>query len=149
AARAEVVTFKADPNTGIRAPHFVMYIREQLAERFGEDELATRGLKVVTTLDYELQEEAERIVNEYALKNETQFNASNAALVAMDPKTGDILTMVGSRDYFDENIDGNYNIALAERQPGSSIKPFIYAKAFEKGYTPATTIFDVRTQFST
>ncbi len=149
AAKAETVEFVADSNTGIKAPHFVMYIWEQLAERYGEEELATRGLKVVTTLDYELQAEAEKIVNEYALKNETQYNASNAALVAIDPNTGDILTMVGSRGYFDEAIDGNYNIALAERQPGSSIKPFIYAKAFEKGYTPATTLFDVRTQFST
>jgi len=149
AAKAETVEFVADANTGIKAPHFVMYIWEQLAERYGEEELATRGLKVVTTLDYELQSEGEKIVNEYALKNKTQFNASNAALVAIDPNTGDILTMVGSRGYFDEEIDGNYNIALAERQPGSSIKPFIYAKAFEKGYTPATTLFDVRTQFST
>lgn len=149
AAKAETVVFVGDANTGIRAPHFVMYIREQLAERYGEDELATRGLKVITTLDFELQIEAEKIVKEYALKNETQFNASNAALVAIDPKTGDILTMVGSRDYFDESVDGNYNIAVAERQPGSAIKPFIYAKAFEKGYTPATTLFDVQTQFST
>ena len=149
AAKAETVEFVADANTGIKAPHFVMYIWEQLAERYGEEELATRGLKVVTTLDYELQAEAEKIVNEYALSNETKYNASNAALVAIDPNTGDVLTMVGSRGYFDEEIDGNYNIALAERQPGSSIKPFIYAKAFEKGYTPATTLFDVRTQFST
>lgn len=149
AAKAETVTFVSDPNTGIRAPHFVMYIREQLAERYGEEDLATRGLKVITTLDYELQMEAEKIVNEYALKNEGQFDASNASLVAIDPKTGDIITMVGSRDYFDEEIDGNFNIALANRQPGSAIKPFIYAKAFEKGYTPATTLFDVRTQFST
>lgn len=148
-AMAETVEFQPDTNTGIRAPHFVMYIREQLAERYGDEDLATRGLKVITTLDYELQEQAEKIVKEYALKNEKQFNASNAALISIDPKTGDILTMVGSRDYFDEGIDGNFNIALAERQPGSSIKPFIYAKAFEKGYTPATTIFDVRTQFST
>lgn len=148
-AKAETVTFVADANTGIRAPHFVMYIREQLAERYGEEDLATRGLKVITTLDYTLQAEAEKIVKQYALENEGKFNASNAAVVAMDPKTGDILTMVGSRDYFDESIDGNYNIALAERQPGSSIKPFIYAQAFEKGYTPATTIFDVQTQFST
>lgn len=148
-AKAEEVAFIGDTNTGIQAPHFVMYIREQLAERYGDEDLATRGLKVITTLDYELQVEAEEIVNEYALENETRFNASNAALVAMNPDNGDILTMVGSRDYFDEEIDGNYNIALAERQPGSSIKPFIYTKAFEKGYTPATTLFDVRTQFST
>lgn len=148
-AKAEEVEFLSDPNTGIRAPHFVMYIREQLADRYGEEELATKGLKVITTLDYKLQAEAEKIVNEYALQNEGKFNASNASLIAMDPKNGDLLVMVGSRDYFDENIDGNFNIALAFRQPGSSIKPFIYAKAFEKGYTPKTTLFDVQTQFST
>ncbi len=148
-AKAETVEFSSAANTGIKAPHFVMYIREYLAEKYGEEDLATRGLKVITTLDYDLQSDAEEIVKEYAIKNETQFNASNASLVAMDPKSGDILTMVGSRDYFDENIDGNYNIALAMRQPGSAIKPFIYAKAFEKGYTPATTLFDVQTQFST
>lgn len=148
-AKNEEVRFMPSSNTGIRAPHFVMYVRDQLVERYGEEGLATRGLKVITTLDFELQEEAEKIVKEYATQNETKYNASNAGLVAMDPKTGDILTMVGSRDYFDEAVDGNYNITLAMRQPGSSIKPFIYAKAFEKGYTPATTIFDVQTQFST
>lgn len=148
-AKNEEVRFMPSSNTGIRAPHFVMYVRDQLVDRYGEEGLATRGLKVITTLDFELQEEAEKIVKEYATQNETKYNASNAGLVAMDPKTGDILTMVGSRDYFDEAVDGNYNITLAMRQPGSSIKPFIYAKAFEKGYTPATTIFDVQTQFST
>ncbi|OGG85580.1 hypothetical protein A2392_02285 [Candidatus Kaiserbacteria bacterium RIFOXYB1_FULL_46_14] len=148
-AIAEKVEFSASANTGIRAPHFVMYVREQLVERYGEEDLSTKGLKVITTLDYELQEEAEKIIKEYALANEKKFNASNAGMVAMDPKTGDILTMVGSRDYFDKAVDGNYNITLAMRQPGSSIKPFIYAKAFEEGYTPATTLFDVQTQFST
>lgn len=148
-AKNEEVAFLPSANTSIKAPHFVMYVREYLADRYGEDDLATRGLKVTTTLDYELQAEAEKIVNKYALENETKYNASNAALVAQDPKTGDILVMVGSRGYFDEGIDGNYNVTLAERQPGSSIKPFIYAKAFEKGYTPATTLFDVQTQFST
>ena len=104
---------------------------------------------VITTLDYELQAEAERIVKEKALYNTDVFNAENASLVAIDPKTGELLVMVGSRDYFDEDIDGNFNIALAERQPGSSFKPFVYASAFQKGYTPQTTLFDVQTQFST
>jgi 1A family penicillin-binding protein len=149
AAKAEVVEFLPQATTGIRAPHFVMYIREQLARQYGEEALAERGFRVVTTLDYELQAEAEKIVNENALKNETTYNASNAALVAIDPTNGDLLTMVGSRDYFDEKIDGNFNIALADRQPGSSFKPFVYAAAFQKGYTPATTLFDVKTQFST
>ena len=148
-ARSEEVEFLPQAATGIRAPHFVMYIREQLARQYGEEALAERGFRVITTLDYELQAEAERIVKENALKNAETYNASNAALVSMDPRTGEILTMVGSRDYFDEEIDGNYNVALAERQPGSSFKPFVYAAAFLKGYTPATTLFDVKTQFST
>ncbi len=148
-AKAETVEFLPQATTGIRAPHFVMYIREQLARQYGEEALAERGFRVITTLDYELQAKAEEIVKENALKNETTFNASNASLVAMDPKNGEILVMVGSRDYFDEEIDGNYNTALALRQPGSSFKPFVYAAAFAKGYTPATTLFDVQTQFST
>ena len=76
------------------------------------------------------------------------YNATNAGLVAVDPKTGDILTMVGSRDYFDEEIDGNFNVTLGARQPGSSIKPIVYAAALAKGYTAETVVFDVKTQFS-
>jgi membrane peptidoglycan carboxypeptidase len=95
-----------------------------------------------------MQQEAERIVKEYALKNEKSFNAENSGLVAIDPKTGGILTMVGSRDYFDPEIDGNYNVTTALRQPGSTIKPFIYATAFLKGYEPETVVFDLRTEFS-
>lgn len=148
-ARNAVVEFLPQAATGIRAPHFVMYVREQLALRYGEESLAERGFRVITTLDYDLQAEAERIVKENALRNEEAFNAENAAMVAIDPNTGGILVMVGSRDYFDEDIDGNFNAALARRQPGSSFKPFVYASAFNDGYTPATTLFDVPTQFST
>jgi len=111
--------------------------------------MAEQGLKVITTLDWDLQKEAERIVAQKAASNTVKFNASNAGLVATDPKSGDLLVMVGSRDYFDEEIDGNFNVTLAQRQPGSSIKPFVYATAFSKGYLPATVIFDVPTQFST
>lgn len=142
------VEFSSQAVTGIRAPHFVMFVREQLARTFGEEALAERGLRVITTLDWELQEEAERIVAEKAETNTERFNASNAGLVAVDPKTGDLLVMVGSRDYFSEEVDGNFNVTLANRQPGSSIKPFIYANAFSKGYLPNTIVFDVRTQFS-
>lgn len=149
AAMNERVEFKPQSATGIRAPHFVFYIREQLIKLYGEESLAEMGLKVTTTLDWELQEKAEDIVREKALYNEKAFNAENAALVAADPTNGDILVMVGSRDYFDEEIDGNFNIALAERQPGSSFKPFVYATAFKKGYTPETVVFDLKTQFST
>ena len=148
AALATTTEFQPQAVTGIRAPHFVMYVREQLVEKFGEEALAERGLRVITTLDWELQKEAERIVAEKGLVNIERFKANNAGLVATDPKTGDLLVMVGSRDYFAEDIDGNFNIATANRQPGSAIKPFAYATAFSKGYLPDTVVFDVRTQFS-
>lgn len=147
-AREEVVTFNVQQNSSIIAPHFVFYIRQYLEDTYGAD-VATQGLSITTTLDAELQNTAENLVKEYALRNEAAYNASNAALVAIDPKTGQILAMVGSRDYFDTAIDGSYNIALAKRQPGSSFKPFVYAAALEKGYTPQTIVFDLPTQFST
>ena len=149
AAKVEKVEFESQIVSGIKAPHFVMYVREQLAEKYGEEALAERGFKVVTTLNYELQEAAEKIVAEKVAINTESYNASNAGLVATDPKTGDLLVMVGSKDYFSEDVEGNYNIALAERQPGSSIKPFVYAAAFKRGYLPTTILYDVRTQFST
>jgi penicillin-binding protein 1C len=148
-AKNTTVTFQPQAVTGIRAPHFVMYIVEQLAEKYGEEAMAERGFRVITTLDWDLQKEAERIVMEKVASNTERFNASNGGLVATDPKTGDLLVMVGSRDYFSEEVDGNYNIALAPRQPGSAIKPFVYANAFRKGYLPNTILFDVPTQFST
>lgn len=148
AAKNEVVTFQPQAVTGIRAPHFVMYIKEQIVRKYGEEAIAERGLRVITTLDWELQKEAEAIVAEYGAQNVEKFKADNAGLVATDPKTGDLLVMVGSRDYFDPEIDGNFNTTLASRQPGSAIKPFIYATAFSKGYLPDTVVYDVRTQFS-
>ena len=148
AAVSEEIVFSPQRNNSIIAPHFVFYIEEYLEDKYGPT-VVTQGLDVVTTLDVDLQRYAETLVHDYAIANHQRFNASNAALVAIDPKTGHILAMVGSRDYFDEEIDGNYNIALAERQPGSSFKPFTYAVALAKGYTPATAIFDLPTQFST
>jgi 1A family penicillin-binding protein len=148
AAKDEKVEFLPQAVSGIRAPHFVMYIREQLAKQFGEDALESQGLRVTTTLNYDFQQEAEKVVTEHSAYNLTKFDADNAGLIAVDPKTGDILTMVGSKDYFSKDIDGNFNITLASRQPGSSIKPFIYATAFTKGYLPNTILFDVKTQFS-
>ena len=147
-AKQAEVEFQPQAVTGIRAPHFVMYVVEQLAEKFGEEAMAEQGFRVITTLDWDLQKEAERIVAEKAESNTERFNASNAGLVATDPKTGDLLVMVGSRDYFSEDIEGNFNVTLSSRQPGSSIKPFVYASAFKKGYLPSTVIFDVPTQFS-
>ncbi len=148
-AKNEVVTFQKQEDYGIKAPHFVMYIIEKIEKEYGKDVVQEGGLKVITTLDWELQQKAEEIVKKHALSNEKTYNAENGAIVATDPKTGDILTMVGSRDFFDKEIDGNYNITLAERQPGSAFKPFVYAEAFNKGYRPETIVFDLPTEFST
>ncbi len=148
-AKNEDVSFVKQENGNIKAPHFVMSVREELADRFGEEALTKDGLRVVTTLDWELQSKAEEIVNEFALQNETRFNAKNGAMIAIKPNTGEVITMVGSRDYFDEEIDGNFNAATSEnRQPGSTFKPFAYAQAFRNGYTPETILFDLATQFS-
>lgn len=147
-ARKTTVEFQPQAVTGIRAPHFVMYVREQLVEKYGEEALAERGFRVITSLDWELQQQAEEIVARKAAENTEKFNATNAGLVALDPQTGEILVMVGSRDYFDKEIDGNFNVTLAPRQPGSSIKPIVYASALSEGYTPETVVYDVKTQFS-
>ncbi len=149
AALAEEVEFQERTSLGIRAPHFVFYIKQKLIEKYGQEAVDQGGLKVITTLDWDLQEKAEEVVTRRALANAKRLNAENAGLVAVDPKTGQILAMVGSRGYFDKEIDGKVNIALAKRQPGSSFKPFAYATAFAKGYTPETVVFDLKTQFST
>lgn len=145
----EKVKFIPPQEQGIRAPHFVMFLKEKLAETYGEDMLNNGGLRVISTIDMDLQQKGEDIVKQYVAENEKKFNAHNAGLVAVDPKTGQILVMVGSRDYFDTAHEGNFNIAVAERQPGSAFKPFVYGAAFEQGYTPDTVVFDVPTQFST
>lgn len=145
----ERVEFNDPKNAGIKAPHFVFFIQEYLEQKYGADAIGQGGLRVVTTLDYDLQQRAEASVTKFApglLKN---LNASNQGVVAIDPKTGQILAMVGSKGYFDDTIDGKVNVTTANRQPGSSFKPFVYATAFEKGYTPDTVIFDLPTQFST
>lgn len=151
AAQKETVDFKSQAAFGIRAPHFVFYVREQLEREFGRRALEESGWRIITTLDMDLQDAAEKAVTDFAETNEKNFNASNSAMVATDPKTGDILAMVGSRNYFDDAIDGNYNVAVAKpgRQPGSAFKPFVYAQAFREGYAPETVVFDLKTQFST
>ncbi len=148
-AKNEVVVFKTQEESGIKAPHFVMFVKDLLEKQYGKEVLEQGGLKVITTLDYKLQEMIEKEAKEYALANAKTHQAENIATVAIDPKNGDVLAMVGSRDYFDTTIDGNFNIALAKRQPGSAFKPFAYATAFTKGFTPSTVLFDVKTQFST
>ncbi len=149
AADREIVAFNPRPDQSVQAPHFVFYVRDYLEKKYGQAAVEERGFKVTTTLDFELQKSAEDIILKGAMENEKNFNASNAGAIALDPNTGQILAMVGSRDYFDENIDGAVNVTLAKRQPGSSFKPFVYATAFKKGYTPDTILFDVPMQFST
>jgi membrane peptidoglycan carboxypeptidase len=147
-ARDEVVTFAPAGQNAIIAPHFVFYILNQLEQTYGKQALIA-GLRVTTTLDADLEVKAESLVNQYALENVKKFDASNASLVAIDPMTGQILAMVGSRNFFDTAIDGQYNAALSSRQPGSTMKPFIYALALLNGYTRNTVVFDTPTQFST
>lgn len=133
--------------TNIDAPHFVMYVKQQLEETYGQYQAENGGLKVTTSLDYDLQKIAEEeVVKGVEAKGET-YNFTNGALVAMDPKNGQVLAMVGSKDYFDDEIDGQVNVALRPRQPGSSFKPLVYTAGFERGYTPNTILWDVNTSF--
>jgi 1A family penicillin-binding protein len=131
----------------IIAPHFVMYIKELLTSRYGEKMVEQGGLQVITTLDTYKQEKAEEAIEKYVEQNEEKYNAKNASLVSLDAKTGQILSMVGSRDYFNIEQDGNVNVSIRLRQPGSSLKPLVYATAFTLGYTPDTIIYDVETNF--
>lgn len=150
-AKLAVVEFKEPRASSIQAPHFVFYVEQYLEDKYGESVLEEGGWKVTTTLDADIQAYAEGLVEERAQSQEENFNAKNMAMVGVDPKTGHILTMIGSRDYFDEGIGGAYNVATMKpgRQPGSAFKPFAYAQAFAEGYTPETVLFDVQTQFST
>lgn len=148
AIKESVVFNPKTPNAGLRAPHFVFFVMDYIASKYGEEAVSEGGMKIITTLDYTIQEKAEAVAKKYGPINEKNFNADNNALVVIDPKTGGILAMVGSRDYFDDQINGNFNVATAHRQPGSTFKPFVYAGLFNKGYTPDTILFDVPTQFS-
>ncbi|MEK7642562.1 MAG: transglycosylase domain-containing protein [Patescibacteria group bacterium] len=148
-AKKEQVNFIAKGDQSIKAPHFVFYVLDYIENKYGKEALSSKGLRVKTSLNYEMQASAERIALAYAKENKQKFNAENTSIIALDPKTGGIVVMVGSRDYFDKEIDGAYNVTLAKRQPGSTFKPFVYAQAFLKGFTPETIVFDVKTQFST
>lgn len=147
AAKEEDLVFKG-PETNITAPHFVMYIRDILATKYGEKMVEQEGLKIYTTLDLYKQKIAEEVIREKTADYVEKARANNAALVAIDPKTGEILAMVGSKNYFDDSIDGQVNVTTRPRQPGSSMKPMVYAALFEKGYTPDTILYDVVTNFS-
>ena len=144
----------------IAAPHFVMYIKDYLQQKYGDQAVEQGGLKVITTLDWDKQQVAEQAVKDGAGKN-AHWKAANAALVAIDPKTGQILALVGSKDYFGAPepancitgktcvFEPNFNVATASRQPGSSFKPYVYLTAFTKGYLPETILYDTQTQFET
>jgi len=159
-AIASKVQFVRRPAT-LKAYHFSLTVRDYLISRYGEEMVTNGGLRVTTSLDWELQERAERVVAEGAERNSERYRGYNAALVAQDPKTGQILALVGSRDPFgdplplgctpgsDCRFEPNFNVAIQGlRQPGSALKPFAYMTAFQKGYSLETTVFDVPTEFA-
>ena len=148
ATMAKKIVFANNPYGSITAPHFVMYVKQKLVEKYGEQMANEGGLKVYTTLDLDLYNAANDAVREIGAQNDKKYNASNAALVSVDPKTGQILAMVGSRDFFDEEIDGNVNVATRDRQPGSSFKPLSYATLMKKdSWGAGSILYDVKTNF--
>lgn len=142
----EKVQFK-DPGGSIKAPHFVMYVKSILEERYGENLVQQGGLTVKTSLDLKLHDQVQEIVSEEISNVEESYHITNGAVMVMDPNTGEILSMVGSKDYFADDYDGKVNVTTSSRQPGSSIKPLIFATALKKGFTPESMIMDVKTEF--
>lgn len=155
AEEAKATQLSVKPRSeSIAAPHFVLYVKEWLTnyftEELGDAQLAEQkveagGLVVTTTLDLDKQNMAQEVVSSQvdALK---RYKASNAGAVVIDPTTGEIIVMVGSVDYFQEQF-GAYNVTVAKRQPGSSFKPIVYAASFKENYNPSSILFDVRTDF--
>ena len=156
--KKEEIVFQPKTNL-IQAPHFVFLVKDYLEKKYGRDYLNREGLKVYTTLDFDIQKKAEEIIKE-GIEKIKIYNVHNGALVSINPKTGEILAMVGSKDYFaspePDNcqpginclFDPQVNICLSLRQPGSAIKPFIYAKSFQEGFTPNSIVWDVKTEFN-
>lgn len=130
----------------LKAPHFVMYVKDLLVQQFGEAAIEGGGLKVTTTLDFPLQEKAQTIVAE-EIDKVKNLHITNGAVLVENPNSGEILAMVGSKDFFADDIDGQVNVVLSKRQPGSAIKPVTYAAAFRQGYTPAAMLVDAKTIF--
>ncbi len=131
----------------ILAPHFVMYVRELLERKYGRNRLFHAGFRVYTTLDMKVQRAAEAASKEHVAKIK-EFNANNAAVLAINPNSGEIIAMVGSVDFWDKSISGQVNMTTAQRQPGSTLKPFTYAAAFARGTTsPGSIVLDEPTQF--
>lgn len=153
------LTYRTSQNeVGFKAPHFVLYVKEKLIEQFGDKMVEQGGLRVTTSLDYDLQKKSEEIVKK-EVDNLASAKVGNGAAVVLDPKTGQILAIVGSKDYFAKSapegckeavscaFEPNVNVAVSNRQPGSATKPINYAKALEKGYTANYTYMDVSTEF--
>lgn len=145
-AAAEKLRLYPQDGVQLEAPHFVFYVRDLLEQRYGANMLYRGGLKVTTTLNLDWNRKAEEAMRAH-LENLKKQDANNSALVSINPKTGEILAMVGSKDYYDKSIDGEVNVAIARRQPGSTIKPLIYALAFSKGWAPETVVVDEPTDF--
>jgi 1A family penicillin-binding protein len=160
-AKKEKIVF-SEITTSIKAPDFVLFVKKYLDNKYGEDYLREKGLRVYTTLNWDLQEYVEKVIKDSDKINISK-GANNAAMVVINPKNGNILSLIGSKDYFadpypagcDEKtvrtclFDPKYDVAtMGQRQPGSSFKPFAYATAFEKGYTPDTVLWDVKTEFN-
>ncbi len=159
AAVDEKLTYRTAQNeVGFKAPHFVLYVKQKLIEQFGDKLVEQGGLKVTTSLDYKLQQQAEDIVKK-EVDDLKSAQVGNGAAVVLDSKTGQILSMVGSKDYFGKSepdgckeattcvFEPNVNVAIQQRQPGSATKPINYAKALEKGYTANQVYMDVKTDF--
>lgn len=160
AAKKAKIAFQRNPES-LKASHFSLTVRDYLVGKYGEDLVTNGGLQVLTTLDFKLQEIAERVVAEGAARNSELYEGRNAALVAIDPKTGQILALVGSKDPFGDpepagcvpgatcKFEPSFNVALQGlRQPGSALKPFAYLTAFMRGYLPQSLVFDVPTEFA-
>jgi len=158
-ASAETLIYRtSQTEQGFKAPHFVLYVKEKLIEQFGDRMVESGGLRVTTTLDYDLQKNAEDIVKK-EIDNLSTAKVGNGAAVVLDPKTGQILAMVGSKDYFEKSspdgckegttcsFEPNVNVTISPRQPGSATKPIAYSKALEKGYTASQVYMDVKTEF--
>ncbi len=144
-AKKEKITFTPKKDS-ILAPHFVFYIQELLEEKYGKELVSQGGLKVTTTLDLKTQEIAQKAIDDNTKKLD-RYDASDAALVSIKPGTGEVLAMVGSKDYFNNDIKGQVNITTSQRQPGSSFKPIVYATGFKEKFNPAYVLYDLKTEF--
>jgi len=158
-AKKEKINFSYQPLTTIKAPHFVMFVKDYLEKKYGDEYLTQAGLKVITTIDYGLQQIAEETVKTKVAELK-YLNVNNGGLVAVNPKNGELLAMVGSKNFFGESspkgcnpgvnchFDPQVNVTVSERQPGSAFKPIVYVKAFEMGYDTNTILQDTFTEFN-